>query len=88
MITIKFKPGFHLHYKGGNYYAFWISYHHDSLIPMVQYRSDDHHAMKYRELDGAEGWFTEVQWPDGKMRPRFINVADAAEFGVKQETSC
>lgn len=73
-----FKPGLYIHYRGDAYRALFIAWESTNAQPREP-------KVVYASLSEAEGyginvrslkeWNELVEWHDGKMRPRFDQVA-------------
>lgn len=57
--VVSFRPGLHMHYKGGLYRALHVVQHHETKECFVVYISMEHpESIKLRELDsdGKDSW--------------------------------
>jgi hypothetical protein len=68
-----FRPGFYLHYKGGQYRALCIFQHHETDEWFVAYVSLTHGTAKIREwaTPGKDSW-TDLVEHEGVTVPRFL----------------
>jgi hypothetical protein len=79
------QSGIYKHYKGGFYQFAFIAEHtetHERLVIYISLTGIDLEGprVRARPLNGPEGFTEEVEWKDGKMRPRFLHIGDELVF--------
>lgn len=80
----EFEVGLYRHYKGGRYLVIAVAQTHEHNGDVdVMYVSLTHGTYTTRPLQQdsrkQDSWLDLVEWPDHKIRPRFIREAVALE---------
>jgi len=85
-LSTDMQPGRYVHFKGAKYLLLIVAqtHNHNGDLDVV-YISLDHGKAVTRPLcfDSREedAWLDRVEWPDGKIRQRFVHESDLRSDG-------